>query len=155
VTVSSRSHETLRITLLARDHFAPSHIDTALPTLSDARTGEDHSRDIARDHAGGAVGVFGVSTAAAGLAGADALTGYAGMASAVLRLGLGGASTAITSAYGITAAGGGTLVAAAATTALTAAVGGPVVAAAAVVGTVGAVGDVGDHAVRRVASLFD
>jgi hypothetical protein len=90
-----------------------------------------------------------------GFAGTGAVAGYVGMASAVATLGLGGATTAITSAAGITAASGGTLVGAAATSARTAAVGGPVVAAVAVVGTVGAVGDADFHAVRRVASLFD
>ncbi len=71
-----------------------------------------------------------VTTAAA--AGAGSLAGYAGMASAVSTMGLGGATTAIAGAMGSSVTG------AAATAVVTAAVGGPMVMGAILISGAGA-----------------
>lgn len=72
--------------------------------------------------------VVGTSVVSASVAGAGSLAGYAGIASTVSSLGLGGATTAIAGAMGSSVAG------AAATSVVTAAVGGPVVMGAILVG---------------------
>ncbi len=123
-----------------RQHAAPSAVDAVSDGLRDGAAGEDHAARAAIRHGTGAAAVVGISAASAAAAGAGALTGYAGMAAAVSTLGLGGVTTTLASAAGITAASGASLAGAAATTALTAAVGGPVVAAGLVVGVVAATG---------------
>ncbi|MES2644203.1 MAG: hypothetical protein V4850_32255 [Myxococcota bacterium] len=108
--------------------------------LRDGANGVDRSGATAVRHGMRAVGVLGAGTAGAALAGAGSLTGYAGLATGVSTLGLGGATTTIASVAGLTAATGAPLAGAAATSAVVAAVGGPLIAAAAVVGGVAAVG---------------
>ena len=113
--------------------------------LNDRRTGQNHSGRAGLQHAGGAAATVGLATlsaagAGAAGAGAGALTGYAGMASAVSTLGLGGVTTGAASAIGATAASGAALTGAAATSAVVAAAGGPIVAAGLVIGGVGVVG---------------
>lgn len=103
--------------------------------LWDGKKGKDKSISKAKFKALSSSAVVGTSVASAGAAGAGALTGYAGMASAVSTLGLGGLTTSAAAGMGLTAATGAPLVGAAATTAVTAAVGGPIVAGALVVGT--------------------
>lgn len=80
---------------------------------------------------GGAVVVTTSAIASAAAAGAGSLAGYAGMASAVSSLGLGGATTAIAGAMGSSVSG------AAATAVVTSALGGPVIAGAILTGGAG------------------
>ena len=96
----------------------------------------DHSssaKQQAANAAKGAVTTIGTSVVSANLAGAGALSGYAGMASAVSELGLGSVTTAIAGGIGSTTSG------AAATAVVTSAVGGPLVMAGFIVGGVGLV----------------
>ncbi len=87
----------------------------------DAQNGQDMSTEQAINVAAATTGVIVERVASASLAGAGSLAGYAGMASAVSSVGLGGATTAIAGALGSNVAG------AAATAVVTSAVGGPVV----------------------------
>jgi hypothetical protein len=110
-------------------------VDLFLPIIkgyTDNQQEIDNSVDEFLDTSIGAGVAIGTSVASASLAGAGSLTGYAGMASAVSTLGLGGVTTAIAGAMGSSATG------AAATAVVTAAVGGPLVMGAIIVGGTGA-----------------
>ncbi len=110
-------------------------VDLFLPIIDGYRDNKqeiDNSVDEFLDTSIGAGVAIGTSVASASLAGAGSLTGYAGMASAVSTLGLGGVTTAIAGAMGSSATG------AAATAVVTAAVGGPLVMGGIIVGGTGA-----------------
>jgi hypothetical protein len=98
----------------------------------DAQQGVDKSGDKSLKAGTGTAVVVGTAVANAAIAGAGSLAGYAGMASAVSTVGLGGATTAIAGMMGSSATG------AAATAVVTAAVGGPVVMGAILIGGAGA-----------------
>lgn len=102
-------------------------IPTALSSgVLEAKNDHSHAVKVAGKQAALAAGTIGAATAGAALSGAGALAGYAGMASAVSTLGLGGVTTAAAGWLGSSATG------AAATAVVTAAMGGPVVAGAAI-----------------------
>jgi len=94
----------------------------------------DKSNDKSNGHYNAATegaissGIVGYSLYSASAAGAGSLTGYAGIASAVSSMGLGGVTSTIAGAMGSQATG------AAATTLVTSAVGGPVVMGAILIG---------------------
>ncbi|MBW4624752.1 MAG: hypothetical protein KME49_04380 [Brasilonema octagenarum HA4186-MV1] len=92
----------------------------------------------------GATSAFTITKAvtSASTAGAGALAGYAGTASAVSQLGVGGLTTAIAGMMGSTVTG------AAATAVVTSAVGGPLVMGALLVGGTGAVAFGSDKLLR-------
>jgi hypothetical protein len=100
----------------------------AFDGLSDGIDGRDRSVEKAASASIKATAIVGTSVASAAAAGAGSLAGYAGVASAVSSMGLGGATTAIAGAMGSNVAG------AAATAVVTSAVGGPVVMGAILVG---------------------
>jgi hypothetical protein len=108
--------------------------EDAVNGFMDGTQGKEKSTEQAIKKGVGTAAVVGTSVASAAAAGAGTLTGYAGVASAVSTMGLGGATTAIAGAMGTNVAG------AAATAVVTYAVGGPVVMGAILVGGVAATG---------------
>jgi hypothetical protein len=96
--------------------------------LCDGLEGNDRSIEKTAKTGITTAAVVGGSVASAAAAGAGSLAGYAGMASVVSSMGLGGVTTAIAGAMGTNVAG------AAATAVVTSAVGGPVVMGAILVG---------------------
>jgi hypothetical protein len=138
-TLRSGSHKALCGAV--SDRFGPSSpLGVGVGGLLDGARGEDNSVATAKNQAIGASVVVGTAVISASGAGAGALAGYAGLASAVSTLGGGAVTTAIASAAGLTAASGAPLAGAAATTAVVSLVGGPVVAAGLVVASVAGVG---------------
>ncbi len=119
--------------LVGKGMEAGSHALTARSGYCDASRAEDNAlTEVAKEAAvPAAVVAYGMGSAA--VSGAGTLTGYAGMASAVSSLGLGGATTTIAGAMGSSATG------AAATAVVTSAVGGPIVMGVIVVGGTAAV----------------
>jgi hypothetical protein len=111
--------------------FLESTPDQLCVAYKNAKEGNDKAEWQALTE--GASTAFGVSSAimSASAAGAGNLAGYAGLASAVSSLGLGGVTTAIASALGSGAVG------AAATSVVVSAVGGPAVMTALLVGGAG------------------
>ncbi|NMF62751.1 hypothetical protein DP113_21475 [Brasilonema octagenarum UFV-E1] len=116
--------------------------ETICRAYSDKLTGTDNSTWEAIEK--GAISTFTITkaVASASTAGAGALAGYAGTASAVSQLGLGGLTTALAGMMGSSVAG------AAATAVVTSAVGGPLVMGALLVGGTGAVAFGSDKLLR-------
>lgn len=94
---------------------------TAREGYRDAETGKAEGLKGAAIDAAIPAGAMAYTTGAAAAKGAGSLAGYAGVASAVSKLGLGGVTTTIAGAMGSSASG------AAATAVVTSAVGGPLV----------------------------
>ena len=126
------------ISTTIKQQVAPSAMTPVLDGFRDGVAGDDNSASVIKKQAAGAASVLVVGTVSAGVAGAGALTAYAGVTTTVATLGFGGAVTGLASAAGLTAASGAPLVGAAATSAVTALVGGPVIAGALLIGTVAA-----------------
>ncbi len=106
--------------ILVKGGEAAGHGLAGYGGYSDANEGRDDGATLDAVASGAVTGVT-VGYTVATVKGAGALAGYAGTASAVSSLGLGGVTTAIAGAMGSSATG------AAATAVVTAAVGGPVV----------------------------
>jgi hypothetical protein len=110
--------------------FLEASPDMICQAYLDSKNGNDDSHWNAIIEGGGTTFTLYQTVTSAAAAGAGNLTGYAGMASAVSNLGLGGLTTTLASALGSSATG------AAATAVVTSAVGGPaVMAGLLVVGT--------------------
>ena len=109
-------------------------ITKAIPGMDVVEGAYDKSNDQSNGHYNAATdgaittAIVGYSAYTASAAGAGSLTGYAGIASAVSSMGLGGVTSTIAGAMGSQATG------AAATTLVTSAVGGPVVMGAILIG---------------------
>lgn len=120
------------------------------------RTGIHESKQAENTSSKGLGGVAGGATtsvitgaiASAAAAGAGNLAGYAGMASAVSSLGLGGVTTAIAGGMGTSVSG------AAATAVVTSAVGGPVIAGAILTGGIGIAAGIAVCGLWKVGKAF-